>query len=46
MVHTIATVREGQGEKGLFHTGQGKSGKVREFCEKSRKDFKKSGKFC
>ena len=41
----IATVRESQGEKGHFHTRQGKSGKVREFCEKSGNDFKKSGKF-
>ena len=34
-----------RGGKGHFHTGQGKSAKVREFCEKSGKDFRKSGKF-
>ena len=33
-ISRVVTVRENQGEKGLFHTGQGKSGK----------DPKKSGK--
>ena len=37
----VVTVRGSQEEKGLFHTGQEKSGKVREFKEKSRKDPKK-----
>ena len=44
-INRIATVRESQGEKGLFLTGQGKSGNVMEFCKKSGKNFKKSGKF-
>ena len=30
--HRVYTVRESQGEKGLFCFGQGKSGKVREAC--------------
>ena len=28
----VYTVRESQGEKGIFHLGQGKSGKVKETC--------------
>ena len=38
----VVTVRESQGEKGLFHTVQGKSGnlkKVREESQKERENF-------
>ena len=40
----VVTVRKSQGKKGLFHTGQEKSGKIREsqgILKKSGKDPKK-----
>ena len=38
-VYRVVTIRENQKEKGLFHTGQEKSGKVREGSQNVTKNF-------